>query len=404
MNGESVLITDGEVHFAMAVLRSLGKQGIPITVASEDKEALAAYSRYCTNFVLYPSAKKNVAFFVNSLSEYVKRSKFEILIPLGDLTLWPISAARERFKPYVKFPFPSHSSIRRVFNKAETVKLAEEQDVPTPKTFHIRNISQLKRVSEKISYPAVIKPRFSWFWSRGKTTTRFNIRPEYVTSHRELLVKYLEIHEKCPFPMIQEYIPGQNYSVAVLCNDSKIKAYCFIKVHRAIPITGGNSTFRESVEPNFKMMRYVSKLMKALNWHGIAEVEFRLDERDFAPKFMEINARFWGSLQTAILAGVDFPYLLYKLATEGNVPAVNNYKIGVKNRWLSGDIQHLIGVLRSDYLVKKLIGRSKWQTFMEFLNFPGNKYDCLCPKDLVPFFISLKRWRMCYKNYKLTKG
>ena len=404
MSNDGVLITDGELHFAMAVLRSLGKQAVPVTVAAERKDALAAYSRYCTKFMVYPSVKKNARLFVKSLLRYVKRNRFEVLFPLGDLTLMPISESRKDFEKHVNLPLPPDSSLKRTFDKSATIRLAEELDIPAPETFYAESTFQLKRLSEKISYPAVIKPRFSWFWRGNKTTTQFNIRPEYANSPNELFHKYLDMHERCPFPMVQEYIPGLNYSVAVLCNSSKVKASCSIKVHRTIPVMGGNSTFRESVEPNPQMMRYVYKLMEKLNWHGIAEVEFRVDARSQTPKLMEVNSRFWGSLQTAILAGVDFPYLLYRMVTEGDVKRVNHYKVGVKNRWLSGDIRHLISVLKGHYLADKFTKRSKWRTLLNFLKFYDNKYDCMCPNDMVPFFMSLKRWRMCYKSYKLKNG
>jgi predicted ATP-grasp superfamily ATP-dependent carboligase len=79
---------------------------------------------------------------------------------------------------------------------------------------------------------------------------------------------------------------------------------------REYPVSGGPSTLRESYHHE-EAEAYAEKLLKALKFHGIAMVEFKVDPRDNVPKLMEINPRFWGSLPLAIRAGVDFPYILF---------------------------------------------------------------------------------------------
>ena len=133
----------------------------------------------------------------------------------------------------------------RVFDKSRTVKLAADEGVPIPKTFFIRNMQGLRDISKKLTFPIVVKPRWSWIWHNNKARYR---RACYAESAEELVMIYRIIHDEFPFPLIQEYIPGQNYSVGVLYNSSKEKAMCCIKVLRTFPISGGNSVFRESVK------------------------------------------------------------------------------------------------------------------------------------------------------------
>jgi len=104
-------------------------------------------------------------------------------------------------------------------------------------------------------------------------------------------------------------------------------------------------------------------------------VEFRIDPRDGKPKLMEINPRFWGSLQLAIYSGVDFPYLLYKMAIDGDVEPVFEYKTGIKVRWLLlGDILRFLGIQNSN----------KLKALPEFLKFRGMGYDVLSLRDPMP--------------------
>ena len=152
-------------------------------------------------------------------------------------------------------------------------------------------------------------------------------------------------HKIYPLPLIQESIPrkGEAFGVSALFNkDSKLRAVFVHKRLREYPVTGGPSTLRESVK-NPKVQELGLKLLKALDWVGVAMVEFKVDPRDGEPKLMEINPRFWGSLQLAILSGVDFPYLIYRMAKEGDVKPILDYKIGVRCRWMfPGDFIHFL--------------------------------------------------------------
>jgi predicted ATP-grasp superfamily ATP-dependent carboligase len=85
-----------------------------------------------------------------------------------------------------------------------------------------------------------------------------------------------------------------------------------------------------------------------LKWNGVAMVEYRVDSRTNEPKFMEINPRFWGSLQTAVFSGIDFPYLLYKLGIENECKDSFEYEAGKQVRWLFfGDILWFINSKKS---------------------------------------------------------
>ena len=91
------------------------------------------------------------------------------------------------------------------------------------------------------------------------------------------------------------------------------------------------------------MVDYAVRLLEGVKWNGVAMVEFKIERNSGIPMLMEINGRFWGSLQLAVDAGLNFPYLLYQ-AMQGKPVAVpnNSYRIGTKSRWLLGDFDHLL--------------------------------------------------------------
>ena len=71
-------------------------------------------------------------------------------------------------------------------------------------------------------------------------------------------------------------------------------------------------------------------------------VEYKVDNRDGQLKLMEVNGRFWGSLQLALDAGMNFPLLYYRLAMGENAPSEFEYQPGVRSRWLLGDLDQLL--------------------------------------------------------------
>ena len=384
LQNPSVLLTDGDLKVTFPILRSLAMKGVETGVAATRSKAMSFFSKFCKNRLLYPSPRENLTLFLKTIQKIVKKTDYDILFPIGEWTLVPISEHREKITPYINLPLPSKEAIRKTFNKASTIKLAQEENVPIPKTFHIHNIRDLNKESKEISYPAVIKSRWSWAWN-GDKTNAYVSRPRYVNSHQELLSAYKSMHNEFPFPIIQEYVPGVPYHVGVLCSHSRLRAICCIKEHRTIPVTGGYATLRETVELDYRMKEIALRLLKALNWHGVAEVEFKLDPRDSTPKFMEINGRFWGSLELAMAAGVDFPYLLYLLAVDDDVKPVLKYSVGVKRRWIEGDLIYISNVLKNVGFHADVKYPDKWRALIEFLKIYDAKFDCLYWDDLLPF-------------------
>ena len=387
MRAFDVLIPDGETLTTLPILRSLARKNVDVSIAVSSKNALSFYSRYCRNKIWCPSPREKTELFLKVLHKIIEKAYFEMLLPVGDCALVPLSENREKLPPHIKLPLATKEAIRTAFNKTLTLKLAIANEVPIPKTFFVKNMRDLRKASKEVSYPAVIKPNQSWVWGGD---TAYHGRARYVDTPQSLISIYKSMHARFPFPIIQEYIPGITYSVGVLCNHSKLRAICCIKQHRTVPVSGGWATLRETVELDQRMKEYTLRLMKALNWHGVAEVEFKLDSRDSTPKLMEINGRFWGSTELAIVSGVDFPYLLYRMEVDGDVNPVVNYRVGIKRRWLQGDLERLLTLLTYSINSSEHVENfQKTREILHFLKFVGESYDSLYLDDPAPFLMSL---------------
>lgn len=227
-----------------------------------------------------------------------------------------------------------------VSDKYRLMKLAHELGIPVPMTVFVPDGNIAAVLDQVRAYPVVVKP--------GRSLLRVDERwikssVHFVSNAEELT----DLYRKTPYlrdpSLIQQRIEGEGQGVFGLFNHGRP---CALFAHRRIrerPPAGGVSVLRESIELPKPMTDYAVRLLERVKWHGVAMVEFKVDRHSKVPMLMEINGRFWGSLQLAMDAGLNFPYLLYQ-AMNGMPVAVpnNSYRIGTKSRWLLGDLDHLL--------------------------------------------------------------
>jgi len=335
-----VLVTDGQERSALAITRGLGRAGIPVIVGAETARSLAGASRYCVARWRYPSPLQQPAQFISSLIEAVSRYDITAIIPPTDSSMQAVAGQRDQFRPSVTAMIPSLKSYEMVSDKYRLMKFAYELEIPVPKTVFVPDGNITAVLDQVRAYPVVVKPGRSLLmvderWS--KTSVHF------VSSVEELT----DLYRRTPYlqspSLIQQRIEGEGQGVFGLFDHGRP---CALFAHRRIrekPPAGGVSVFRESIEPPKPMTDYAVRLLERVKWHGVAMVEFKVDRHSKVPMLMEINGRFWGSLQLAIDAGLNFPYLLYQAMNGMPVAVPNNaYRIGTKSRWLLGDLDHLL--------------------------------------------------------------
>lgn len=329
-----VLLTDAQQRKTLAAVRSLGSKGIQALAAEETRWTPAGFSRYCQGGLVYPSPGKKPAEFYQWLQETLPAYGCDVLFPMDDSSLEVVMQHKEDLAKLCRLPVPHLDSYRTASDKALAVAAAREAGLDCPATVAPEKADDLSEVTSKFNFPVLIKPRKS-SGSRGMTAVE---RPEDLES------RYWHVHQQYPWPIIQEYLPpGEKYDVCLLYNRSaELRASFVQREIRFFPLERGPSTVQESVR-HPELAAQAAHLLQKLGWCGVAEVEFMVDPRDGKAKFMEINPRFWGSLYMSTLAGVDFPWLLYRLAMDGDVAGVDTYTVGIKCRWmLPGDILHFL--------------------------------------------------------------
>ncbi|HNV38609.1 MAG TPA: ATP-grasp domain-containing protein, partial [Methanoculleus sp.] len=261
-----------------------------------------------------------------------------------------IMGQEEGIVRYTRLALPPRDIFMAGYDKGTTLRIAMENGIPCPRTFFPESPDDAAGIAEKIDYPAVVKPRVS-SGRRGVRVCR---------DSQDLVQAYAASASEFGPVVIQEFIPyGGELGVYTLLNaQSEPRAVTVQRRIRSYPISGGASTLRETIkdERSREAVGIALRLLKAMRWSGVAMVEFRVDARDGSLKLMEVNPRFWGSLNLSILSGVDFPYLLYRMVMDGDIEPVLDYQEGVLCRWLlPGDILWYLSAPKT------------WENLKEFL-------------------------------------
>ena len=331
----AVLLLDGLWNKTVAAVRSLGKRGYRVSVGERTRFAPALFSRYCSRRFLHPSPATSPDAFLDALEKELRVGGYDVVLAMEFGTQNLIARNRHRLGGMARFPFASADLAIRVQDKGELASFAVAHGVECPVTFRPEGPGDVHAMAERVPYPLLIKPRFS---SGGRGIVR-------VENPSQLRKAYPNVHSVYPFPILQECLPpgGAALGVGVLMNfSSEPRATFAYRRLREYPVGGGPSTLRESVRDE-PLCRTTERLLSALRWTGVAMAEYKVDPRDGRPKLLEVNPRFWGSLNHAILSGVDFPHMLCRMAIDGDVPPLAEYGVGVRSRsLLHGDLMHFV--------------------------------------------------------------
>ena len=394
----NVLILDGNQNQAVASVRSLAQAGHTVFVGETTSWSKAGWSRSASGSLRYPPPQENVAAFLSTIVAFVREHPGTLVLPMTEATTLPISTHRESLMAAgVKLILPDHTDLLRAFDKDETTRLASSLGIAVPATILITTPEQAREAAETVKYPVVLKPRNSEELAAGIVRTAG--RPRYARNAAELEVAYFDLKSRSSAVLVQEFIPGEGCGYFALMRHGELRAEFAHQRIRDVHPTGSGSAVRISVDPDPEMRQASLAILKALQWHGVAMVEFRKQSGSL-PVFMEVNGRFWHSLPLACYSGVDFPALLAQMAEHGDVNPSPPYRRGVRCRWFLGDARHLVEVWKGPPDGYPAAFPGKLTTLVNVLTpVPGTYHDLFQWKDPLP---ELGDW--VYTFTRMLKG
>ena len=320
----------------------------------------------------------------------MRELRIDVLVPITDITAIVTATHRDRFEPGCRLPLACASAISRAADKIEVLRRAAMLGVPTPKMEVVsRPACELGTLD--LDFPIVLKPARS----RVRTAAGWKGSAVSYASDLRSLRAQLDAYVPEQFPIaLQEKITGPGVGVFMCFASGKLIASFAHERLREKPPSGGVSVLCRSIAMPSDAFEHAQALLTDLGWEGVAMVEFKRDVRDGTAKLMEINGRFWGSLQLAIDSGVDFPRILIDAAM-GHAPAQTPaYRVGVQSRWFWGDVDALlIQLFRAGSTARSVRGGRR-RALRDFLRMWSRDLYYENPKwdDPGPWLNETRRW------------
>jgi predicted ATP-grasp superfamily ATP-dependent carboligase len=333
--GTKALVTDVDRRKSLSIIQALGRAGVRVTGLSYERLPVGWFSKYCHRVHLVPDYRSKPDLFLEALEHICSAGKPDVFYPIEDEVVALCSKNRSTWQPYCRALIPSSGALEQAYDKLETISAARKLGIPVPDTFCPGSLEEARSIAQAWQGEAVIKPRKS-SGSRGIV---------YVDGPDAILSAYREVSGKYDRPLIQERITPEGSGLgafALIDEHKQVRAIFGHRRLREYPISGGPSTLCVSHRDD-RLIEQSIALFKEIGLVGAVMAEYKVDARTETPILMEINPRFWGSLQLAIYAGVNFPVLYHKAAMGLPFDPILDYPLDRYWRWLiPGDIMHFL--------------------------------------------------------------
>lgn len=361
-----VLVTDGEFKHTLGIVRALADQGHEVHVLARSARAPSVHSRAVR---AWHAAPADVEAFAPRFLEVATRLAPVSVVAVGSTAMAAADGLRDRWPLGVGIAIAPPPSFATANDKHATAELAGSLGVDTPREAVVTSLDEARRAFEAFGAPLVLKSGREEGVKALRYVHHADALPEALAAVRGAATDAV---------LAQEYVAGQGFGFCALYwNGRCVRRFMHRRV-REWPPTGGASSAADSVPECPPLERAGTTMLDALAWHGVAMVEFKGDPNGRLT-LVEVNAKFWGSHDVALAAGVNFPADLVTLLEGGTLspqPPVRP----VRFAWpLGGDLWH--GLARPATLPRVL-----WEALSPGVAHSGRLADPL------PHFYEIAQW------------
>lgn len=333
-----------DTPIGLAIIRDLGARGVAVHGVTRDAAALGLASRYLTKGHRRAADTDGLLVQLQTLGRALGHA---CLFAVAESDIALLNRYRHRLADYT-FMFADARRMRQVLDKQCTYAAARAVGLTVPRTEQVASLAQAAALCDSLRYPVVLKWRdpngvLPLLAAAGLALDKAH----YCHDSAQLLAYLARYAPLGRYPLIQEYCSGYGLGQFVLMAGGCAH---FLFQHRRVhewPPEGGISSLSEALPlaQHAGLMAQSVALLRALDWEGVAMVEYRHDEASGVSSLMEVNGRFWGSLPLACQAGAGFPWLLYRLLGQGSPVSQTRYRSGLRCRFMIPETKRLFRLL-----------------------------------------------------------
>jgi predicted ATP-grasp superfamily ATP-dependent carboligase len=277
-----------------------------------------------------PAAQDGVAGYIEAVAAAVAAGGYEIVFTSDDIGVLALSRHREEIGAI--FPYAPHESVVRALDKLELTRTAARVGLATPATTEA-DAGGLAAAR----WPAVVKPRLHSSLLPG-APGRLSVR--VVDGPAEARRAIDAIRRAGVEPILQELVAGRLMSChAVVDREGRVVARAQQVSQRVWPADVGVFVRASTVPVDPGLAALVARLLRDLGWFGLASIQFLQPPGGGAPRLIDLNGRFYGSLALAIASGPSYPAIWARLATGRPLGSVPESRPGVSFQWLARDLR-----------------------------------------------------------------
>ena len=323
----TVLIPDGENNgLAYRVISCLsGVPRIRIHVLSNVKNVPIRYSRYISQFTYYPPSGDPLG-WIAKINKEVAENGVDFILPVGIKGIRNILKFKDN--PKIKsnlVVLPDFEEFGICCDKRALATHCNQYNISRPDYF----LPDQKDKWDELGFPVLVKDADEGTGS-GSGVRKFNNIIDLST--------YLDKDNRSKTTLVERFVNGYDIDCSVLCVNGVIKAYTIQK-----GMDYGKKAFSPPISVEFvespRLLEVVEELMSSLKWNGVAHIDMRYDQDDESFKVIEINPRYWFSLDASLIAGVNFP-LMHLLSSQDQDFKIPAYK-SIKAITLKGFLKNL---------------------------------------------------------------
>ena len=340
---KKILLLDGYSSRTLACVRSWGRRGIDFVVGGESKLDMSLHSRYTREKCVYASPKSSVSQFISDVNAHCRHFGADHIFPTSEAA---IMACSERASELIGVPIiPERRAIDTMFSKVNTAEIAQAVGIRVPATVQLTPSNPRLPDHYPWKFPVVVKSESSETMLDGKAVS--SRKTFYASNLRELECECKARLTVGQSVMLQQFIDGYGVGISGLFSNGEAVALIGHRRVRESNPLGGPSAVAETIEMDPGLLCETKRLLRKIGHTGPAMVEYKVDRRDGQAYLMEINGRFWGSILLASAAGLDLPYIYWKMLNGQTIREdETQYQVGVRGRNLVGDTKCLLMCLK----------------------------------------------------------
>lgn len=331
MKPRVLIVEDGLGPHPLAAARSFGAAGWHVGIGSPAPRGRSSSSRWAAQWHPVPPAERDPEAFLGATAAAIATAGYDVVFGGDDIEVLALSAGRDRLDAL--FPYPAHETVLRAIDKHELTRAAAAAGLAAPRTLAPGDdLSQLR-------FPVVVKARMHWTPGSAEVPARLDRTFCATPADVDAAVRVIEASGGAA--IVQELIQGDLMALTLLLDPGGRRIAAVQQTTTRMSPYWHNSVRAETVPVDAELAAAADRMLADLGWWGLANLQFLRPASGGAPRLIDFNGRFYGSLALARAAGADLPvrWVLSALGGDGPPPVPVTAVPGVRYQSLEEDLR-----------------------------------------------------------------